>query len=316
MSISFSFLGTSKQTEDNKILTLRDDGIRAMQMNEFPYAEKCLKAALEIKENLEIKLLLTELYFRMRDYEKVLPLLQELVKDNQSSIEIELLLAETQGKLKMFKEEKSLCTSILKSNPQEARALYLLAEAEHGLHEEIMAIAHLTQCITNSNDLHRALFLRAEILKGMKQWKEVLEDANQLVEAENNNEDYLLLQADALAALGRIDEATATYQRVQFLNPFCDKAVLSIGKIYEQTSQWEKALLVYNEAIELRPNFAAAYRARGGVKKHLNDFKGATDDLKKSLELAPEITTDYDGEYTRIENQMNERYKRLNPYAF
>ena len=43
---------------------------------------------------------------------------------------------------------------------------------------------------------------------------------------------------------------------------------------------------------------------------------GAADDLKRSLELAPEKAAELDGEYTNVENQMNARYRSMNPYGF
>lgn len=316
MGIISSIFGTSKPTEEQKFSTLRDDGVRAMQMNELAYAEKCFVAALDMNDDLKTKGFLAEVYLRMNNNEKALPLLRNLVESNQTSLEIELLLARTQGKLKMFEEEKRTCANMMEKYQQDARTLFLMAEAEHGLHDDFMAIAHLTQCLAIRADYCQAQFLRAEILKGMGQWKEVLEDANLLVKADKENVDYMLLQAEALAILGETDEAIEKYKEIQSLNPFCDEAILKLGAIYEQTSQWDKALLLYNEAIELRPDFAAAYKARGGVKNHLKDVNGAAEDLKKSLILAPEKAKDYDGEYTNVENEMNEHYKRLNPYAF
>lgn len=305
-----------KTTPEQQFVTLRDDGVRAMQMNEFPYAEKCFLAALELNNDLKTKGFLAEVYLRMNNSEKALPLLQMLAQSGEDTLEIDLLLAQTQGKLKQYEAERQTSASILATHPQEPRALYFAAEADHGLADDFMAIAHLTQCLAIQSDYHQAQFLRAEVLKGMGQWNEVLADAEQLVAADAENVDYLLLRADAYVALARTDEAIADYQMAQSLNPFCDEAVLRLGNVYEQTSQWDKALQLYDEAIEMRPDFAAAYKARGGVKNHLKDVTGAAADLKRSLELAPEKSTDYDGEYTNVENEMNDRYKRLNPYAF
>ncbi len=316
MSILSSIFGTAKPTPEQQFITLRDDGVRAMQMNELPYAEKCLLAALEINDDLKTKGFLAEVYLRMNNNEKALPLLQSLAASSDDTLEIDLLLAQTQGKLKMYDAQRQTCASVMASHPQEPRALYLAAEADHGLSDDFMAIAHLTQCLAIQPNYSQAQFLRAEVLKGMGQWNEVLADACQLVKADAENVDYLLLRADAYVALAKTDEAIADYQKVQQLNPFCDDAVLRLGSIYEQTSQWDKALQLYDEAINLRPDFAAAYKARGGVKNHLKDVTGAAADLKRSLELAPEKATDYDGEYTNVENEMNDRYKRLNPYAF
>lgn len=315
-SIFGSSSSAAEKSTDSKYTTLCDDGVRAMQMGELPYAEKCLTAALELKRELKTVGFLAEVYLRMRDNEKALPLLQEMSASEADTLEVDLLLAQTQGQLSQFEEERATCAKILQQHGDEARALYLAAEADHGLHDDFMAIAHLTQCLALREDYVEALYLRAEVLKGMGQWNEVLADAEALVKADGENEKFLLLRAEAYVALAKVDEAVADLKAVQSLNPFSDEAVLRLGSIYEQTSQWDKALALYDEAIELRPDFAAAYKARGGVKNHLKDAAGAAEDLKRSLELAPEKGKDLDGEYTNIENEINDRYKRMNPYHF
>ena len=318
MGLLSSIFGSSAtdKSDDSKYVTLCDDGVRAMQMGELPYAEKCFKAALDLKRELKTVGFLAEVYLRMHEHEKALPLLQEISTSPADTLEVDLLLAQTQGKLQKYADERTTCNNILQQHADEARALYLAAEADHGLHDDFMAIAHLTQCLALRADYEQAQYLRAEVLKQMGQWNEVLADAEALVKADAENESYLLLRADAYAALGKVDEAIADLKAVQALNPFSDEAVLHLGSIYEQTSQWDKALQLYDESIELRPNFAAAYKARGGVRNHLKDAAGAAEDLKRSLELAPEKGKDLDGEYTNIENEMNDRYKRMNPYQF
>ena len=140
------------------------------------------------------------------------------------NLEISLLLAQTLGKTQAYADERTTCQDILQKHEGESRALYFLAEAEHGLHEDLMAIAHLTQCLAQEPQYQHALLLRAE----------------------------------AYAALGKTDEAVADLKAVQALNPFSQEAVLKLGSLYEQTAQWDKALAVYDEAIHMQPNFAAA----------------------------------------------------------
>jgi|UniRef100_UPI004027B58B hypothetical protein len=315
MGIISSLFGTGKPNPDSQYVTLRDDGIRAMQMGELAYAEKCFKAALDIKHELHTVSLLAEAYLRTGNNEEALPLLQEISASPQDTLEVDLLLAQTQGRLHSYADERTTTTTILSAHPEEARALYLAAEADHGLGEDFMAIAHLTQCLTLRHDYEEALLLRAQILVGMGQWNEVLADAESLVELNAESETYHTLRADAYAALGRTDEAITEYEAVRELNPFTD-SVMKLGALYEHTTRWDKALSLYNEVIDLRPNYAPAYKARGGVKHHLKDEVGAAEDLKRSLEIAPEMANDLEGQYSNVENKMNDYYKQLNPYHF
>ena len=316
MGFFSSIFGNHEVSEANKFDTLCDDGVRAMQMGELPYAEKCLKAALELQHDLKAVGFLAEVYLRMRKLHEALPLLREIHEADAENVDVALLLAQTYGELGDYAAERVISNEVIERQADEARALYLAAEADHGLADEFQAIAHLTQCLQLRPDYHAAQLLRAQVLAGMGQWAEVLADADELVKEDNENEEYLTLRAQALAAQGRTDEAAADLNGVLTLNPFNQDAVLKLGSLYEQTSRWDKALALYDEAIELQPDFAAAYKARGGVKHHLKDEAGAAEDLKHSLELAPEKAADLDGEYTNVENEMNARLRNMNPFGF
>ncbi len=315
MGLLSSLFGTGKPNPDSQYNTLRDDGIRAMQMGEVPYAVKCFSAALEIKHDLQTLSLLAEAHLRMGNYEAALPLLEEISHSPEDTLEVDLLLAQTQGHLKHYEDERKTTAAILSAHSDEARALYLAAEADHGLKDDFMAIAHLTQCLALRPDYQSALLLRAQVLAGMGQWNEVITDAEALVKADAENETYRTLRADALAALGRTDEAISEYEALREINPFTD-SVLRLGALYEQTTRWDKALQLYDEVIDLRPDFAPAYKARGGVKHHLKDEAGAAEDLKRSLEIAPESAKELEGQFSNIENRMDDYYKSLNPMQF
>lgn len=316
MGFLSSLFGNGEQTEAAKFETLRDDGVRAMQMGELPYAEKCFLAALDIERDTKTLSFLAETYLCMRNSEKACPLLSELHAKEPDNVEVALLLAQTQGELKLFADQRTTCEEILAAHADEARALFLDAEALHGLGDDIMAIARLTQSLVLEPEYHRALKLRAEILGHMGQWTSALDDIEALVAADADNEEYLLLRAEAHTALSNSDKAIADYQRVLENNPFSREAVLRLGKLYEETTRWDKALALYDEAIDLQPQFAEAYKARGGVRHHLKDEAGAADDLKRSLELAPEQAKALDGEYTNLENRMKDMYRQNNPYQF
>lgn len=316
MGIFSSLFGTSAPSPNGKFDILRDDGLRAMQMGELPYAEKCFTAALEVKDDLRTASFLAEVYLRMDNCEKALPLLQRLAASPEGNVEVRLLLAQTLGKLRRYDEEKDVCQQLADENPGEPRALCLMAEAEFGSDDLIPAIAHLTQCLALREDYTQARFLRAKVLAKMQQFNDALADVDELLSHDAADVDWRLLRARIYLQLGRTDEGVADLREVLSQNPFCDEAILLLGQSYEQGEQWKEALAVYDEAIEQRDNFALAYKARGQVKFRLGDSKGASDDLKKALTLSPEVEASIDGEFTTIENELKQRYKSLNPYGF
>lgn len=65
------------------------------------------------------------------------------------------------------------------------------------------------------------------------------------------------------------------------------------GEVLQNNFRYEEALIEYNEAINLRPRFADAYRARCSVYIQLNDYQNAVDDCDRALELDRQLTTTY-----------------------
>ncbi|MPM30527.1 hypothetical protein SDC9_77077 [bioreactor metagenome] len=58
-----------------------------------------------------------------------------------------------------------------------------------------------------------------------------------------------------------------------------------------------EAIATFDEAIELNPNFAAAYHERGRAKLLNGDKDGSVEDMKKSLELNPREEAALSGQF-------------------
>lgn len=293
-----------------------DDGVRAKNMGELKFAEQCFTKALEIRDDAPTRSYLVEVLILLQQYDEAVPQLQHLLDAAPDNLEVALLLASTYGRTKNYESEQALTDKIREQHPSEPRALYFAGEAAHGLGQDFQAIAFLTQALQQEEHYPAALLLRAQILASMGQYNEVLADAEALLALDNENEEYLLLHADALQGTGRDTEAEEAYLKVREMNPFSMEAMEKLGAFYALHHQLDKALVLYDEAIELQPENAVAYKLRGAVKLQLNDKLGAEDDLKKSLELQPESAKELDGEYSNIENKMEQRYRAQNPFQF
>jgi tetratricopeptide (TPR) repeat protein len=65
---------------------------------------------------------------------------------------------------------------------------------------------------------------------------------------------------------------------------YCEKASAEMDK-----GNFSGALLNYNKAIKLKPDYIEAYIGRGGAKLKLGDSNGALADYKKAVELKPDL---------------------------
>lgn len=305
------------KTVEKQFRLLTENGIRALQMNAIQTAIPYFEQALELRPNdLNTTGLLAEARLKAQDYEDALPLLARLVESGEADVEVKLLRADALGQTKRYSEMSAETKAIMAEYPEEARAACLSGIASRGLHNDIMAIADLTTALRLRPDYDRARLLRAEILGDMGQWSETLTDTEELIAHGNTEEETLLLHSRALASLERHDEALHTLQQIIETNPFCRAAYLQKGAIYEQTSQPGKAIETYDEALEQMKDFAEIYLRRGAVKRQLHNDEGAAEDLKRFLELRPEAVENVDGDFSNIENKMNEMYRYLNPYKF
>lgn len=305
----------SNNTDDNFAM-LRDDGVRAMRAGQLQYAERCFTAALQCKNDDVTKSYLAEIYINLNMGEKALPILDQLTEQHPEEIKLFLAKAEAACQCSDWHAMNTAADQILRIDSKNSNGFLNKALALFGLKDYIQTIVLLTQILTDKPDATQARMLRAKVLYEMQQYGEAEKDVDVIINEEQANEDTFALKGDICRALGNIGTAILNYNKMREIDPFNQEAVLKLGKIYVESHQLDKALSLYDEAIELQPNFAQAYKERGGVRFQLHDELGATDDLKKALELAPEEGHQLDGKYENVQNEMESRYKAQNPFGF
>ena len=305
------------QQQERNFQTLRDDGVRAMHMGEFPFAQKCFDAALAIHaDDLQTLAYKAEVLFRMGNYADALPVFEQLVAAEPDNVGLHLLLARTFGELGRYDEMREALNQLPECARQQFAALYYAAEADFRRGHALEAIAEITQALAQQPDSAAAALLRAQILLSMGQFAEALADTSPLMQTAEPEEDVLLAHAKAQAGHGDTAEAVQTLEQLRTLNPFHQEAVSLLVALLTQQSRWDVALTLCDEVIALQPDFAEAYKLRGGIKYHLKDEAGAADDLKRSLELDENVAAEVSGEYTNVENRINAAYRMNNPYGF
>lgn len=73
--------------------------------------------------------------------------------------------------------------------------------------------------------------------------------------------------------------------------------------------QPDEAVALFDEAIELKPDFAQAYKERGRARLMQGDKNGSLEDMKKAMELNPEgeDTRAINGTYSNFEDMYKNR---------
>lgn len=296
--------------------TLRDDGVRAMSMGEFPFAVKCFKAALGMKDDLHTLSLYAETLYRMGDFPEAHNVLTQLSQRDAENVNVLLLLARVEGEMQMYTEMRDTLFRIKEADQAHSSVRYLMADAEFHTGNHLTAIVHLTQLLADETDYLPARVLRARVLLDMGSATQAIEDTQFLMDAVPENEEIYHLHAQALMQTADTDGAETILRRLLELNPFHSEGAILLGALFMQNGRLDEALGFWNEIIALQPDFAEAYRQRGAVKYQLHNERGAAEDLKRSLELQPESAAEIQGEFSNLENEMNNRFRNMNPYGF
>ena len=109
-----------------------------------------------------------------------------------------------------------------------------------------------------------------------------------------------MLRGKIKEATGAEAEAEADYLHITELNPFNEQAFLYLGQLYIVQKKLTEAIALFDEAIELNPDFAQAYHERGRAKLLNGDKEGSMEDMKRGLELNPKELQDFNGQYGNL----------------
>ena len=289
MGFLSSLFGGNKEASEEKRLEdeaksfdrLKYDGVKAVRTGQYVIAIKCLKAALEINDDLETRDYLAQALVRNGELLPAYEQLQKLAEaqpDNQAIFE---QMANVAYMMEDYVAMSHACEKAILIDNTNPRVHYLYAKACIGQEDMINAIAMLTKAIALKPDFADAYLLRGQTLLGMGDRKGAREDMEHLLADYPEQEDVLMLKACIERAEGKADEAIVTYTKVTDVNPF---------------------------AIE-------AFKERGQVKYDKGDMAGAKEDLQKVLEIDPDRAADISGEYSAegIEHKVRKAYSNINP---
>ncbi len=298
---------------------LKYDGVRARRIGEVKYAIRCFREALALRDDDETAGFLAEALLSDGQAGEARDVLAKMAEENPDRIEIRLAMTRADEMMQDYARMDEDCRAALQIDGGHAVALYRAARARHALRDETGAVALLTQAVMQDERLAEAYLLRAEVLRDTGSLTEAEADIDHLLEspdAQPPSEEAMMMKAALRLRQGDAPAAITYYNKVRTENPLMGEAYVGLSAAYAANRQLDKALSTLDEAVELMPDFSEGYKERGRIKLMLNDKAGATDDLKKALEISPDAAKDIDGQFTNIERETNEQYKSRNPYGF
>ena len=172
-----------KNAEAKTFDLMKYDGVKAMRMGQFDYAEKCFREALKIQEDLEV-----------HDY-LALEELNIIIKAEPDNIAIMLHAAHVAYMQEDYEQMKNFCEQALGVDAENAMANYMVAQAALGQGDLINGIARLTKAIALNEQLGDARLLRAKTLLKLGDVNGAEEDVNWLMAHTEDEEEVLLMAA-------------------------------------------------------------------------------------------------------------------------
>ena len=173
--------------------------------------------------------------------------------------------------------------------------------------------------------------LSAEVfaaLSGDQEFEKVLRDFEQIPNL--SFVDKAMIEAYKLQKDGKITEATQKWCSIANIVGEADKNLaahswFSAGYLYEVEDKKEEALSAYNKAINLKPDYAEAYAARGTMKSVLDRRESAVDDYNEAIRLKPDYAEAYNnrgfemtrlGQYESAVDDCNEAIRLKPDFAY
>lgn len=274
----FGSQNTSEEVKEEKNFdVLKYDGVRALRMQQFDYAAKCLVLALELNaDDLECRDYLSQAYISLGDMQNAYTQLMAISAAQPNNVAVLLRMADVLYMTEDYAAMAEVCEKALQLDSENIMTYYIYAKAYKGLNDLDAAINMLSKAIDRREDFDAARLLRGNVLLENNQTAEAALDADNLYQRIEENEDVLLLKARVEKALGNIKEA-------------------------------EK---VYTKAIDFNPFLIEAYKERSEVRSALGDTAGAKEDQTRVDEMEQDIPQPTEG----IEENIKKKMQQMDPY--
>lgn len=271
-----------EQQEQKRFELLKYDGVRALKTGRLDIAESCLREALTMREDLEVRDYLWQLLVRLDRTDEALEHLKAMSEVQPDNVELKLQMAT----VAYMKEDYALMEQVLEpltsvsaeslqgdSHLTTAQAFYLMAQARWRQQDRQGATEWLTKAIAVYPEMGEAYLLRGQTLLEMGDSDGAASDELWLEDNYGETEEVLLLKSAIEQVKGQQEQAIATLGRVLELNPFSQPAL----------------------------------QRRAALRRAAGDEAGAEEDLQAARELNPQQDTE------DIESKVQDAYKNVNP---
>lgn len=178
-------------------------------------------------------------------------------------------------------------------------------QASNHMQQQVKDVAKQVEAVTQQAMIAKDAVTDVEVLK--KHVTEIEEKINRDKEAAENAAKAAKVSQLFSEALNEKDSSKAIelYNQVIEQKPDFIEAYNNRGILKRESGDLKGAMIDYNEAIKLNPAFFEAYNNRGRLKESMNDLTGAIADFNNAIKLSPNNAFAYFNRGSLKENMKN-----------
>lgn len=212
-----------ERQKENDFDVLRTDGQRANRMGQYEYAIRCYRKALEIKEDLEVRDYLAHALIHNNELDAAIEELKILQQAEPDNLQIALLMTNVYYMLEDYKSMLAVLDVFngeMELSDSKELICYWRARAFLGLEDNESAIEMLDKAITEKANFWDAYLLRGQTYLKEGKTEESEKDADFLINEVGEQEETLLMKARIEVKKGEDRVALENYYKVIEANPF------------------------------------------------------------------------------------------------
>jgi tetratricopeptide (TPR) repeat protein len=277
----------TQNPEDSKLYAARAE---AFYKNEgYDYAIVDMAAAMKIDStNADYHHLLSEIYLDYYKSRLALQTMKRCVALYPQRIPSLLKLAEIQQILKMYDASMMSIAKIIKIEPDNPEGFFMVGLNHTLMGNKDASIRALQKCVELDPDHTDGWVLLGNIFA---------EDQNPLAEQyfENaiqtapKNADVLYNKASYLHNNDQLDDASSLLRKIIKVDPQYAEAFDRLGVIYLERDSADQAIINFNIAVNVDPEFGVAYYHRAFAFETKGNLEAAKADYERILKANPDF---------------------------
>lgn len=279
----------------------------------------------ELKDDLDLKLVLASLYVSDANYQMAIKTADEVLAvepSNMEALEIKTLCAKAMGDNTAY---KAASKQILAADPYNAQINIMQGDEQALNHKWKLARDAYSKALKSEPENEDALYGYAKMTYYMDDLKEAKNITQKILDKNPQNSEALALMGKLAAEDYNYVRAIKLTQDALIYDPDNYDFYLDIGTYYRYQGKYTEAIKNWDKAVEILPDYFLAYAYLAGIYDEQGNFEQALYNYRKVIETNPDYYYAYEstaileyhyGNYDNARALFDKAYSYSQSYAY